>query len=438
MKIFLLYFFFTVSALAGEITLKEVMGHFDTNSPFMKRYRLEVERFHREETGLRKNRNQRVDYSGELLKESYSDYERRRYYDDTERARFSLLYDDFYYEAVYDFEEEEAYYNDNGSSLKESRIGIQKSLNDLIYSEDDFEKRYIEIRERMVRNQLNYEYLKEAEKVIDSYGEILTLQQAIEVDREHLEEYRKLYEIAVKKNQVGEGLKLEADYLRAEVMEVEERTIYSGATKEVRVLQLAKDIGSPLAGDTPIENFPYMVDPILRVNDYDLKRAVEEGAMIEEERRLEERREETEFTMGGDYDTQRELWSLRFSLEGSIFDYPLDSSLKESDGLILKERTDQLRERKESELKALREEYIHLKNNLRIKKLKRDNRERTVDIMREMYGMGYITSKKFIEEKRDARDAQMEYLEVLNKLGAFKFKMHLRDRAASLEEFFLL
>jgi len=410
-----------------ELNINDLMEKFNEDSPFMVRYRLEAEKYSKEELGLQKNRNQKIDYSGEVFKESSNKDQTRTKYEDVEKGQVGLYYDVFYYEGVYEFEES-SYYSEEGKGLKESRLGVRKAVNDIFYSEKDFEKRYIKIKKSILRNNLIYEYLNEAEKIIDSYRELLDLQYSIETDQISLEEYEKLTEISEKKFEVGEGLQLEVDYLKAEKLEVEENLSYSKALKKIRISELSRDTGLYLNDRRRLDLFPDEGQVEIRTNNFDLERSYKEELMKREEVRLKKRREQDEFTLGGDYDTERELWSLRFSLTGSIFDYPLESDLGESEIEIHSHKISYLEKIREGELKILEEEYNHLKNILEIKFLKMKNREKSTEIAKKMYSLGYITAKKLIDEKKDARVSQTEYSGALNKLGAFEYKMFLRKK----------
>lgn len=432
MKKIYLYFIYFISTLAGELDLGEVIEEFDRSSPFIKINRLEVKKFQKEEKGLRKNRNQKIDYRGEVFKESSSDKEITRNYDNVEKGQLTLMYDVLYYESVYEFEESNNYI-DRGKGVKENRIGVRKILNDLVYSEKDYERNYIKIKERMVINDLAYSYIDEVDRIIDSYKEILSIQQSIKVDEESLGEYWKLYKIAREKERLGEGLKLETDYLGAEAMEVEERLNYSKNLKKIKIFQLGEAVGSPMKEDRVFRIFPELGEVSPRVNDYDLKKSRNEVEMIREEVKLKKRSEQPELIFGGDYDTERELWSMRVTLNGSLFDYKLESALGESNVLISSEEADYLERVKTGELKILISDYSYLKNNLRVKEFKKKNREKTVEIAREMYRLGYITAKDLIDEKNDYRETKMEYLEVLNSLGAFEYKMYMRERIGEID-----
>ncbi len=422
MKKLILYLFMFVNIFAEDITIKEVMKEFHTDSPFIRRAGLEISKIYKESEGLRTNRNKKVDYRVDFLHETDSDYRNAAYNDDDEELEATISYDPFYYTVVY----EEDYGSDQ-RELQENRIGLKKTINDFIYSQEKYEKRYIKIKDEIVKNGLLDEYLTEAEKIVDAYSKILNIQQSIDVDRDHLEEYRELYSIAKLKEEVGEGLKLEVEYLKAEIMETEERIGYFENLKKVGLLQLSKDIGKTLDTSRDIGNFTEMGEADIRTNDYQLEKLRKEIDMEEENVRMNKRKEQAELTVAGDYDTERELWTISFSLDGSIFDYPLDSTLGEVDVEILKEREDLLTAERDNQMKSLVNEYEHLKNVLEIKRLKKTNREKTVEVMREVYSMGYINAEKLIDEKNDAREAVMEYISALNELRSFEYKMALRN-----------
>lgn len=411
--------------LSSELNIDEVFSMYNEKSPSVKGYKTEWKRFLREEEGLEKNRKQKVDYRGEVFRESSTDSQIRRRYDEVEKGGFGVYYDSLYYEGVYEFEDS-GYYSDRGEGLKENRIGLRKPINDIFYSEKKYEENYINIKRGIIKADLIHRYLEDSERITDSYKEILMLQHSINMDSRDMEDYKKLYEIALRKTEVGEGLPLEADYIKAEGMEVEERIKYNRSLKDIKLLRLAKEVGMEIERGSSLVYLPEIEGVDVVGNNYDIQRAYEEINLESEEIKLEKRREQTEVTLGGDYDTERELWSLRFNIEGSLFDYPLGSALVESDVEIMNQKVDYLEDMRITEVLELEKEYEHLKSLLEIKRLKKENRDRTVEIAREMYSMGYITAKKLIEEKKSAREAEMEYSEVLHRLGAFEYKMYLR------------
>lgn len=422
---------FITLLFSQEIHIEDVINDFSENSRFSQIQELDIEKFQIEKIGIIQNRNQKVSTDIELnhryLTKSNDYISKNRLAED---LKLKLQYDDFYVDATFDFEKDTYDRSSlisriNDDYMREIRVGFQKPINDIFYSQEKYEKKYVVLKEEIVDFDTKYNFIVERTKIIDLYVEILDIQKEFLLDRSSQDEYKELMVVAKEKAKLGEAIELEVEYVQLELLEIENRLIYLEEKWKNKINELGELIGVefifPLFFQKIEEN---EIDEVL-VNEYNLKKKLIEKKLEMENYKLLKRKDQTEFIIGTDYDIQNDIWSLRFNLKGDFFDIPIEKDQKKVDLKKVGIEISQL----EDELKLLKEnrtiEYNHFVKDLSFKKKKKENKDKTVDIMLKLYERGYITTKKLVEEKVDARTATVEYIRALNLLSGFQYKMKL-------------
>lgn len=405
-----------------SLTLNEVIEDFNSKSRFVENQRLERQQYIIKEEGIYNEYDREIGYSLSALKE-YGEDGNIGSYENREQALLSLKQDIYYYEILYNFSEYEKHSQDE-RGLLENRFGIRKVINDINYSQEKYEKNTLEVEMKILDYRLGAEYLEEVEKLIDIYANLYYLTKQLEVGKRLEREYKDLLAIAREKLEVGEGVELGVDYIFAEKLE-----------EEINIMNLKKQLQTTLNRLENKTNTRYQLltielpdtqDVLVRADEHYLKIERENLTLQIEELKLRERQDQNELIISGDYDTKRNLWTVSVALEGDILGYPREVKEKKVDIAIYKNKIMDLEEEVQVEVKLLYDEYNNLLNQEKIKRLKKNNRDKTVEIAKEMYKVGYINAKDLIDEEREGRDAYLEHIKALNNLKVFKYKMKIR------------
>lgn len=281
------------------------------------------------------------------------------------------------------------------------------------------------LKEEIIDFDTKYKFIEERTKIIDLYVEILDIQKEFLLDRSSQDEYKELMVVAKEKAKLGEAIELEVEYVQLELLDIGNRLIYLEEKWKNKINELGELIGVEFVFPLFFQKIEEdEIDEVL-VNEYNLKKKLVEKKLEMENYKLLKREDQTEFIIGTDYDIQNNIWSLRFNLKGNFFDIPIEKNQKKVDLKKVEIEISQIQD----ELKLLKEnksiEYNHFVKDFSLKRKKKENKDKTVDIMLKLYERGYITTKKLVEEKVEARTATVEYIRTLNLLNGFRYKIKL-------------
>ncbi|MEI6856628.1 hypothetical protein [Psychrilyobacter sp.] len=325
--------------------------------------------------------------------------------------------------ASYDFFKYESKYNDD-----EQLFGLEKNLKDIFYGERKYNRNLFTIDEIIRLNFEDDRMEEETLSLIDTYETLMdarlelklkkNLLPSLEADAVELErgfnigQSSKL-DYKYSKMRLG-NLNNDIDQLSLDLIQIEKtfETVFNlKIDSEIKYTKLEELYGEDInnIGDRSLENIDLSIDKVeedKKYSAYDTKWP--------------------DLYAGTFYDVQNDEWSVRFSINKTLFEYDDTTATYEVD----KERLQMEKEKLEKNIENQKNEYFNEYNSL-VKeitnlKLKEEVDEMSYNIYKLNYEQGNETYINYIEKYEEYITSSIELEIKENELTAFIYEMKYR------------
>lgn len=302
-------------------------------------------------------------------------------------------------------------------------VSISKSINDLFYDEMKYKENSLGIREGQNKSVSKRMRQLKLENIIDLYSRIKNLEFEAEIKKNQLYEIEEQLEIIIEKEKIGEGSKLDVEYLGIESDERKEELVNLEKQVEIEKEKLKKEAG--ISYDKielePIKNITQKVKAV----DYLLEEKQFEIQQEMENKKYSERQNQIDFTPGISYDMENKIWKAAFSITGNLFNFNGEAKIKEKQIERLEIEKKDIQDSIEIELKEKEEQYRSFEEKLKTHESKIENRKKRVDIYKRLAARGSVSFVDYLKELNQMEEAIIIGERVRNEFNAFKWKMRI-------------
>lgn len=314
---------------------------------------------------------------------------------------------------------------ENFLSKEAYQIGINKSLNDMFYSEQKYKDKGLKIQEKIKKNEIELETINQLKNMVDLYMEINNINDELTVKINSLKLRKEELESLEKKLSYNESVEVDLEYVKIEIKEIENNIEYLSASIKEKEKNLFEKCGLKYKENLIFEPIKDREINEIKVSNLEIETKKNEILMKQEDIKYSKRKYQAGISIDSNYDTKNKILTASLVFSGDIFNYKTDVKIENQnlEKLMLEKKEIEISLMDEKE--TLKFEYINLKNQAEISKEKFDNMKRRYEISRKIYKEGYMKLLDYLKDEENYDRAAIDYKQVKNKLNAFNYKIEI-------------
>ncbi|BDU51199.1 TolC family protein [Haliovirga abyssi] len=408
---------------AKKLGLDDIIESFNNKSSYVKKEKLELDKLKIDENG------NFIDKWGKL---SFNITPNYSYYTDKDKMPLNLQmtkdiskypggitvnlgYNMFYSAITYD--------NTTSKVKRVSyKLGLTKSLNDIIYSEQKYKDNSINLNSKLTKLNLKISKKTELKNIVDLYIRIKNLDSEILINENSLKVMNEEYENLIKKLEYGEAVKIDVEYMGIEIKSIKNSIEYLKKEIKNKKRELLKKVG--------IEDSDYEFKDIKAIDNFKIE--INEDKIVvnslneklnEENLKYYKRKSEPNINFDMNYDIEGKVWNAGIVFTGNIIEYGTDvrKTKKELDKLKIEKKELEIKSKEDKENAEI--EYKNLLSKLEIAKEKMQNMEKRYEVDKNIYENGYMSLLDFLKEQKNRDEAKLNYDKAKNELNGFRYKV---------------
>lgn len=411
-----------------------LLEKFDNDSNFIKKLENERQKVLVEKKGLKSNKWKNVDLKlNSTYDITYTGKESLKVADTIKRGNLSAVmdYKGFYIKSNYRYKldryeiiDNKVYQYPNYYVLDEFSLGYKKTLNDFLYSEEEYKENSINFKEKITNYKNQGKIIEKKEELIDKYVEIKNDELEGLLKKKQLEEMEEIFNILKAKLVINESTNIDFNILRLEINKTREELGYI-----LKNIKLKKNILFEMVGiKEEILSLEELSIPksIYSIENNPYLKALEEEFNLEKEGlKYIKRQNQWPLEAYVQYETISENYQVGLNFNLDLFKYRVEEKQKKKDI--------------ETKLIDIEDEKINRENIIKERTEKLEYFQENVKILEELslvylekynyikglYQVGDMGLLDYLKAQTESYKADVSYLKMKNNYYALQYKNYI-------------
>lgn len=351
-----------------------------------------------------------------------------------------MSYNGFFVRAKYDYSSEEYKIEDDNLyrypyyyTIDELAIGYRKILNDLFYSESDYELNSVKIEKMRVDYESKNQLIAEKEEIIDKFVEIKNMELESALKRTQLNELKKTMAILHLKLIENEATKIDFNIMRLETDKLKQEINFLQNRVQESKINLFNICG--------IVDFSYELDELKKikkqetlVSNNSLKALESQLSYETENLKYLKRQKQWPVELFAQYESVEEEYQLGLSFNFNLFEYHSEEKQKKEDIENVKLEIAEEKLEVENKDKERINELNFLEKNSKTYEELYNVYLQKYSLTQELYLSGDVGLLDYLKTQTETYEINVEFLKVRNNYHALLYKVSLNKVVKEAKE----